>query len=155
SCCFTGHRHISSEETKDPQAILTKTLIDLIHQGVHTFYAGGALGFDTMAELIVLKLRKKYKHIRLVLLLSCRDQSKGWPQSDQNLYDHILKKANEIVYISEHYYSGCMQARNRALVDHSDICVCYLTKPAGGTAYTVRYAKQKGLPVINLAEQNE
>ena len=45
SCCFTGHRYISPEEMKHPQAVLIKTLTDLIRQGVHTFYAGGALGF--------------------------------------------------------------------------------------------------------------
>ncbi|MCL2884336.1 MAG: DUF1273 domain-containing protein [Oscillospiraceae bacterium] len=122
SCCFTGHRYISPDEMKDPQAALIKVLIDLIGQGVRDFYAGGALGFDTMAALVVLKLRKKYRRIRLILLLPCKNQSKGWPQTDQNLYDHILTKADEVVYVSEHYYTGCMQARNRALVDLSDIC---------------------------------
>jgi len=133
SCCFTGHCYISPEEMKDPQAVLIKTLTELIDQGVRDFYAGGALGFDTMAALIVLKLKRKYKHIRLILLLPCKNQTKGWPQTDKNVYDHILKKADEVVYISEQYYQGCMQARNRALVEHSDICVCFLTKPTGGT----------------------
>ncbi|HIS50977.1 MAG TPA: DUF1273 domain-containing protein, partial [Candidatus Gallacutalibacter pullistercoris] len=45
----------------------------------------------------------------------------------------------------------CMHRRNRHLVDESGICVAYCVKPNGGTAYTVMYAKQKGLPVINLA----
>ena len=46
---------------------------------------------------------------------------------------------------------GCMYKRNRHLVDHSGICVCYLTKDSGGTAYTVRYARTHGLEIINLA----
>ncbi|MCL2883887.1 MAG: hypothetical protein FWF49_00185 [Oscillospiraceae bacterium] len=44
-----------------------------------------------------------------------------------------------------------LQARNRALVDHSDVCVCFLNKSTGGTAYTVKYAQKKGLSIINLA----
>ena len=31
-------------------------------------------------------------------------------------------------------------------------CVSYLTEETGGTAYTVNYAKSKGLDVINAAE---
>ena len=45
-----------------------------------------------------------------------------------------------------------MHKRNRHLVDHSSICVCYLTEDRGGTAYTVNYAKKQGLKVINLAD---
>ncbi len=40
---------------------------------------------------------------------------------------------------------------NRYLVDNSGVCVCYLTRDAGGTAYTVNYAKRQGLEIINLA----
>ena len=38
----------------------------------------------------------------------------------------------------------------RRLVEESRVCVCHLGKKTGGTAYTVRYARQKGLTVINL-----
>ena len=31
------------------------------------------------------------------------------------------------------------------------VCVCYLNRESGGTAYTVRYAGKKGLEIINLA----
>jgi len=44
------------------------------------------------------------------------------------------------------------QKRNRYLADHSGVCLCYLTQTTGGTAYTVGYAKQKGLAVVNIAE---
>ena len=45
-----------------------------------------------------------------------------------------------------------MFKRNRHLVDNSSVCVCYLTKDSGGTAYTVRYAKEKGLEIVNLVQ---
>lgn len=44
-----------------------------------------------------------------------------------------------------------MLERNRHLVNSSSVCVCYLTKDTGGTAYTVKDAKQKGLQITNLA----
>jgi len=42
-----------------------------------------------------------------------------------------------------------MHKRNRHLVDNSSVCVCYLNKENGGTAYTVDYAGKKGLELIN------
>ncbi len=37
--------------------------------------------------------------------------------------------------------------------DSSSACICFLTKHEGGTAYTVEYAKQKGLDIINVADK--
>ncbi len=44
-----------------------------------------------------------------------------------------------------------MFKRNRHLVDHSGVCVCYLTKERGGTAYTAQYAQRQGLEIVNTA----
>ena len=44
-----------------------------------------------------------------------------------------------------------MQKRNRALVDASAACICYLTSPRGGTKQTVDYAFARGIPVVNVA----
>ena len=44
-----------------------------------------------------------------------------------------------------------MMQRNRFLVDHSRMLICYLTGERGGTAATVRYALKQKLPVVNLA----
>ena len=45
-----------------------------------------------------------------------------------------------------------MHKRNRHLVDNSSVCVSYMTKNTGGTAYTVGYAIKNHVQVINLAE---
>lgn len=67
---------------------LENEIIRLIIEGNFIFLAGGALGFDTIAAQIVIKLKKKYPHIQLVLILPCRSQSKYW--SKKNIYgvDH-------------------------------------------------------------------
>ena len=38
------------------------------------------------------------------------------------------------------------------LVDRSSVCVAYLKRQNGGTAYTADYAKKQGLEIINIAE---
>lgn len=151
TCCFTGHRDLPEGARPFLRRRLEAALERLIAEGVRYFGAGGALGFDTLAEECVLRLRERHPHIRLILVLPCPEQTRGWPPQDVNIYHYILSQADKVVYTADHYFRGCMQQRNRHLVDHSGHCVCYLTRPTGGTAYTVRYAQQKGLAVCNLA----
>ena len=151
TCCFTGHRNIPSIGKEIIQTRLESTLVTLIHQGIHHFCAGGALGFDTIAALSVLRLKADYPHICLILVLPCQEQTNGWSEEDKTRYDHILSQADEVIYVWNHYYRGCMHARNRYMVDRSGTCISYLTAETGGTAYTVRYAKQKNVHMINLA----
>ena len=150
--CFSGHRLIPPQVQKPLADRLEALLVQLIESGHARFCAGGALGFDTLAAQTVLRLKECYPHIRLILVLPCRTQSHNWSAANRAVYDHILCRADEIVYTSDEYTNWCMQKRDRYLVDHSDICVCYLTKTTGGTAYTVDYARKKGLSVINLPD---
>jgi len=104
----------------------------------------------------VLKLKKRYPNIKLILILPCLKQAHGWHPEDVKEYEHIKAQADEVIYTSQEYTRGCMFKRNRHLVDDSRMCICYLTKNSGGTAYTVNYARGQGLEIINLAsEQNE
>jgi len=151
TCCFTGHRKIPASEYETIKKRLENEIIGLIEQGVRYFGAGGALGFDTMAALAVLRLKKNFPHIRLILVLPCKDQAKSWREEDIKIYGQILSRADKLVYTSENYEKGCMHKRNRHLADHSGVCLCYQTKTSGGAFYTVNYARQKGIQIINLA----
>ncbi len=150
--CFTGHRDIPAAVRKDVLKRLARTVGELYLEGYRTFCAGGALGFDTLAAAVVLVLRKKRPDVHLHLILPCADQAKGWQQADIDMYEAIKKEADEVTVVAPHYTRGCMHDRNRRLVDESAVCVAYMTKASGGTAYTVDYAKKQGLPVINIAE---
>lgn len=86
-------------------------------------------------------------------MLPCHEQDKYWKKDDQQVYQAILDQADKILYISEYYYRGCIHKRNKFLVDSSYYCVCYQTKEEGGTAFTVNYARKKGLKIINLADR--
>lgn len=151
TCCFTGHRELPVWGRKELAAKLEDTIIDLIGRGIRFYGAGGARGFDTLAAQTVLRLKGRYPHIRLILVFPCRTQTRGWPAADVQEYERIKGLADKVVYTSQEYTKGCMHRRNRHLVDHSSVCVCYLTKKDGGTAYTVDYAERQGLEIINLA----
>ena len=144
TACFTGHRELPTDDLPEISKRVEDTLATLIEQGYRYFGAGGALGFDTLAAQVVLRLRERYPQIRLILVLPCLNQTRGWPQADIDTYEEIKRCADKVTYTSEHYFRGCMQKRNRHLVDNSSVCICYLTKPTGGTAYTVNYASEHG-----------
>ena len=152
-CCFTGHRTIPEDETERVRARLQAT-IDTLHRemGVTTFYAGGCTGFDTLAAQAVLEYSSAHPDVGLIIVVPYRDQPRGWSQEDKAEYDRILAAASDAVCLADHYYNGCMPRRNRYMVDRSAVCVSYQTKPKGGTASTVKYARAKGLDVRNLAE---
>lgn len=151
TCCFTGHRKIPPEQYEEIRKRLKSEITAMIQQGVIYFGAGGALGFDTMAAQTVLALREQYPQIKLILVLPCKTQTRGWNEEEKATYENIKKACDKYIYISDAYTYGCMHERNRHLVDSSSYCICYLTKYSGGTAYTVEYAKKKGLTVMNLA----
>lgn len=149
TCCFTGHRVIKNADMPIVCQNLKKIMAELIDDGFDTFIAGGALGFDTIAATQVLNFKQQYKHLRLILALPCKNQAARWNASQIKLYNSIISRADEVIYTSENYTSGCMLKRNRFMVDNSSAVIAYLTRPSGGTAYTVNYALDKNIRLIN------
>lgn len=135
SCCFTGHRELP-ENLLELERRLRIQVVELIQRGICQFYVGGAKGFDQLTAKTILQMKQQYPCVRLVAVLP-------YPLRQEC-------PADEVIVLSEEYYRGCLHVRNRYLVDHAAICVCYKRKESGGTAYTVRYAEKKGLEIISL-----
>lgn len=153
SCCFTGHRALPKDLIPEIKALLKSEIITLIEKGYTDFYAGGALGFDTLAALSVLELKKDYPHIKLHIIMPCADQTIKWNKADIAVFESIRESADEVVCLAPRYFNGCMMIRNRHMVDASSAVIAYLTEVNGGSAATVKYASRKNVPVINIAEK--
>ena len=149
-CMFTGHRQIGMSDIMALPGALDSLLEKLIADGYTDFRCGGAQGFDTIAALKVLEKKKKYPQIKLHLFLPCRDQADGWSDNARAVYAAVKERADSVKYLYDVYNRGCMHARNRAMVDGSDLCVAYCTTTRGGTAYTVEYAKKNGVEIIMI-----
>lgn len=155
SVCFTGHRELSDNEIKTIQEKLNRLLRFLINNhSLQNCYAGGAMGLDTLASLIVLDLKKQYPDIRLNLILPCNGQESKWTQEQKNIYNEIKTQADSIRVLTPFFYNGCMQARNKEMLLCSDLCIAYLRAgtSSGGSLNTVIQATKMGIPVINLAD---
>lgn len=156
-CFFTGHRYISLQDTAYIKSEIIRLCEELINNhNVNTFIAGGALGFDTIAALTVLELKKKYPHIKLHLYFPCTDQTKKWTERQKELWEKIKCDADNYRYITNsEYVNGCMQLRNRAMVEDAYYGIAYCTKNFGGTASTVKFAAEKSrkIAIIKKASQ--
>ncbi len=137
------------------EAALDAVIQELIEAGVTGFYAGGALGFDTMAAEAVLRAKETQPEIKLILAIPCHDQTKGWRKRDIQRYDAICKQADEVHVLADTYDSGCMMRRNRFMVDHSRHCVFYLVNRRSGTYGTVKYAMEQEHALYNIFFYNK
>ena len=108
---------------------------------------------NTVAALSVLKLRERYPHIRLILVLPHRAQAKRWSKKNIAVYEDIKERADKVVYISDEFTRDCVYRRNRHFINGSSMCICYLSREDSGTEKTVRVARKEGLQIINIAEK--
>ena len=108
-----------------------------------------------MVVLTVLNAKQEHrrKKIKLILAIPYPEQADEWDRSDVDEYERIKALADEVVYISKEKKKGCMHKRNRYMVDNSSLCVAYMTRKSGGTAYTVEYAQQSNKKICNIAEK--
>ena len=151
SCCFTGHRFLPDEKADKIRLALEYMISELCEKGCREFISGGAIGFDMMAAEAVLKIKKTFPEIMLVMALPCRDQHIKWRKAERLRYERLLSRADKTVYLCESYVTGCMHLRNKYMVDNAQLCIAYLENRGGGTEYTVNYAQEKGHSIVNLA----
>lgn len=153
TCCFTGHRILPQDKIERIVLNLNREVESLIAQDITDFISGGALSFDQIAASLIIAKKEMGQKIRLIFALPCKNQDELWTDEQKRLYHGILVEADEVIYVSEEYANGCMKKRNHYMVDRSAYCVCALLHTMSGTNQTVRYARQKGLKVVNVAKQ--
>ena len=149
-CFFTGHRVIPTKELLNLREVLLKQIEALYYQGYTVFLSGGACGFDLLAASAALLVRRQHPEIRVLMIIPCKDQDIRWSRSDAAFYRELLVRCEPYYLSNEPYHRGCMQRRNRFMVDHSSLGIAYHTHSRSGTEMTVRYAEKKGVSVINL-----
>lgn len=156
-CAVTGHRpkgfpwnyrDKDCKEQKEYFRTLESTIIELIEKdGFNYFISGGAIGADQDFAEIVIKLKKRYPHIRLEVAVPCPEQDLKWCDSDKKRYKRILKQADFINILSSFYTPRCMQERNEYMAEKCDLMiVVWNGQQYGGTYNTFMYLKSLNKP---------
>ena len=152
ACCFTGHRDLPKGEAERLTEKARPLILLLIQEGFTEFRVGGAVGFDMIMAELLLRLRdEKKQEIRIISVIPFPSWRAKWSSEEIRRQNMILEKSDEVIFVRQHYCQGIYMIRNRALADGAQVCIAYCNRPKGGTAWTVRYAKQNGLRTYNLA----
>ncbi len=150
ACAFTGHRSITASHRAEIVPLTARAICYAYSEGCRDFYVGGAVGFDTVAAREVIRFRMSHPEVRLILILPCMNQDERWSSGQRSAYEHVLSSADEIAYIAESYYDGCMRERNLRLAELADIVIAYVGRRNSGSAQTVRMAERLGKRVYNI-----
>ncbi len=150
-CCFTGHRpdkmELGEKEIKPP---LENAIDDAIADGYVTFITGMAMGTDIWAAEIVLKKKKANEELHLICALPHPNFESRRSVTEKMWFNKIIKKADIVKEINDHYFTGCYQVRNEWMVDRSNLVIAVFNGQKSGTKNTVDYAKRKGVNVVNV-----
>ncbi len=155
--CFTGHRSQKlpwgfnevDERCLKMKKILCLEIEKSILQGYKTFLCGMALGFDMICAEIVLNFKKKYKDIKLVGAIPCKNQDSKWNIKQKKRYRKILNQLDTIRCIYKKYNGArCMIERNNFMVNNSSKMIALFNGIDGGTKKTIDYAKKLGLEIV-------
>jgi uncharacterized phage-like protein YoqJ len=106
-----------------------------------------AIGWDTAIALAALEMG-----VPLVAAVPFIGQESMWPQKAKDRYHDILKQCVEVVIVCEGGYAGFKyHERDKWMVNNSEAMIALWNgHPKGGTASTVRYAKQANRELFNV-----
>ena len=158
SCCFTGHRPGKLPwryNEFDPRCLkLKRRIADAVElayeQGFRHFLCGMAMGCDLYFCEAVLALRERHPDATVEAAIPCPTQADAWPPAQRERYDRLVAACDFETMVSGQYTSTCMLRRDRYLVDHASLLIAAFDGTSGGTRYTVEYALNQGLAIVDL-----
>lgn len=158
SCCFTGHRPGKlpwGSNENDPRCVaLKQRLGDAIEvayaAGYRHFICGMARGCDFYFCEAVLQLRGKYADVTVEAAIPCPSQADSWPAAERRRYHRLVESCDYETLVQEAYSPGCMQRRNRYMVDHAGLLIAVHNGQPGGTRSTIEYAMRRGLTIVDI-----
>lgn len=156
SAAFTGYRPEKLPFGYDYECEQAQMLSDALYsiceklflKDYRYFLTGGAMGSDLMAADAVLRLKKNYGHrarfVTCYICIPCHDHIQKWPQKEREHLERLLNDDVYPFYVSDRpYYSGCMQVRNRYMVDTSAVLVAVYDGKPGARAIPLNTRKNQ------------
>lgn len=143
ACSGFGHRNVFENISSK----LDNAVEEAIAQGCEIFYTGAMGVFDSLFSSAVRSAKKVYPHIKLIGV-------KPYFTNDINtdkdyytaLYDDIIIP-DELAGI---HPKAAIKARNRWIIDNSDIVLIYTVRNFGGAYEAKRFAERNGKRLIKI-----
>lgn len=159
TCCFSGHRpprlpwgsQESDPRCRELKDRLARALTEAYAEGYRHFLCGMAQGTDLYFCQAVLDLRRAHPEVTLEAAVPFTGQADRWPAADRQRRQALLDQCDLETVVQHTYSPGCMNRRNRYMVDRSSLLIAvYDGIPQGGTLNTLAYAMRKGVRTVVL-----
>lgn len=151
SAAFTGHRFYDFSQREYIQERLTSAISEAYDHGIRNFISGFALGIDLMAAQLVQSLKCNLPGISLTAAIPFEGQAERYNIYDKRVYGRLLELADKVVVLSDCYYPRCFLDRDEFMVENASYLIAYYDgREKGGTYYTVKKARARGIPIINV-----
>ena len=151
-CCFTGHRpQYLKRPQEEIQADLEKAIREAISEGYTTFITGMAKGTDIIAGEVVSRLKTENPQLKLIAAVPFPGFEEYWDTYWKNRFRALLEKADYVKYVASGFSPDVFDIRNRWMVDKSAKVIAVFSGKHGGTLNTIRYARERKVPVECLA----
>ena len=149
--CFIGHREIIVKDIRE--RIEVAVMLEMMN-GCKTFIMGTHGDFDGWALAACRRLRKTYKDMEIeVAITNLNALKKSNDEYKDNQYD-----VKTVIYdIEEAHYKSRIAVSNRKMIDECDTLICYVDdgEYRSGARTAMRYAKKKGLKIVNLYRKED
>ncbi|WP_239467544.1 SLOG family protein [Bacteroides caecigallinarum] len=151
SAAFTGHRFYDFSQREFIQERLTSAISEAYDHGIRNFISGFALGIDLMAAQLVQSLKCNLSGISLTAAIPFEGQAERYNIYDKRVYRRLLELADKVIVLSDCYYPRCFLDRDEFMVENASYLIAYYDgREKGGTYYTVKKARARGIPIINV-----
>ena len=159
TCCFTGHRpdklpwrwREEDPRCRDLKDRITGAVEEAYERGYRHFLCGMAQGCDLYFCEAVLSLRNRRQGVTMEAAIPCQTQADRWSERERERYLTLVGRCDYETLVQRQYTAGCMQRRNRYMVDRSSLLIAAYDGAAhGGTLYTMTYALRPQLELVIL-----
>ena len=145
-CCGFGHRNVF----ENIEGKLSEAILCAVENGCNLFYTGAMGDFDSMFASTVRKAKATNPNIKLICikpyLTSGINENKDYYTF---AYDDVIVP-DELAGI---HYKSAIKARNRWMVDMSEVVIGYTIRNYGGAYTALKYAESKGKTIISILPQ--
>lgn len=146
---FFGHREISDSIGVEKR--LYKLVRELIRTREYVEFLVGRNGeFDTLVSSVIRRAIAEldYGNASHILVLPYQTAEL---RSNSDSYKDYYTEVEICEQAAAAHFRAAIQVRNKAMVDRSDLVVCYIEHNSGGAYKIVQYAEKQDKTVINIS----
>ncbi len=145
-----GHRDFAA--TREIEQRLYDLVADLLRSKPYVEFLVGRDGaFDLFAASVVKRCRQSVRDDNSALIWVLPYLTADFRENQaayQNYYDEIILSPA----VQGKHFKAAISARNREMIDRADLVILCVQKNCGGAYQALRYARQQGKDIVNVAE---